>query len=193
LNTLTIPYLLPEEPSNDFKSSLAGLCDFDVVYRCSNSSGLDVGFYLRRHGQPCPAFVECKYRDKPQGLSEIKPYIDAAKSENSVLTFFVAKEIHDNLKADGKIAKSAHVRPTNLRSSTLLNLKADDSVARPVAKKAKKDFKLNIYSLFFTCRDEKAIIYSGNGKNLSIKIMEEHDNPDGVFIVLETNFNVCKV
>jgi hypothetical protein len=190
LNTLTIPYLLPEAPSNHFKSSLAGLCDFDVVYRCPNSSGMDVGFYLRRHGQYCPAFVECKYRDKPQGLSEIKPYINTAKSENSVLTFFVAKEIHDNLKVDGKVAKSAH---TKLRSSTLLNLKADDSVAGPASKKAKKDFKLNIYSLFFTCRDEKAIIYSGNGNNLSIKIIEEHDNPDGVFIVLETNFNVWKV
>jgi hypothetical protein len=193
LNTLTIPYLLPEAPSNDFKSSLAGLCDFDVVYRCSNLLKMDAGFYLRRHGQSCPAFVECKYRDKPQGLSEIKPYINTAKSENSVLTFFVAKKIHDNLKVDGKVAKSAHVRPTTLRSSTLLNLKADDSVAGPASKKAKKDFKLNIYSLFFTCRDEKAIIYSGNGNNLSIKIIEEHDNPDGVFIVLETNFNVWKV
>jgi hypothetical protein len=68
LNTLTIPYLLPEPPSNDFKSSLAGLCDFDVVYRCPNLLKTDVGFYLRRHGQSCPAFVECKYRDKPQGL-----------------------------------------------------------------------------------------------------------------------------
>jgi hypothetical protein len=123
---LTIPYLLPEAPSNDFKSSLAGLCDFDVVYRCSNSSGLDVGFYLRRHGQSCPAFVECKYRENPQGLSEIEPYIDTAKSENSVLTFFVAKEIHDNLKVDGKVAKS-----TKLRNSTLLNLKADLLQRRP--------------------------------------------------------------
>jgi hypothetical protein len=61
---------------------------------------MDVGFYLRRHGQYCPTFVECKYRDKPQGLSEIKPYIDTAKSENSVLTFFVAKEIHDDLKVE---------------------------------------------------------------------------------------------
>jgi hypothetical protein len=193
LNTLTIPYLLPEEPSNDFKSSLAGLCDFDVVYRCPNSSGMDVGFYLRRHGQYCPAFVECKYRDKPQGLSEIKPYVGTAKRKNSVLTFFVAKKIHDNLKVDGEIAKSAHVRPTTLRSSTLLNLKADDSVAGPASKKAKKDFKLNIYSLFFTCHDERAFIYKRNGKKLAIKIIEEHDNPDGVFIVLETNFDVWKV
>jgi hypothetical protein len=100
---LTIPYLLPETPLNDFKSSLAGLCDFDVVYRCSNLLKMDVGFYLRRHGQSCPAFVESKYRDKPQGLSEIKLYIDTAKSENSILTIFVAKEIHDNLKV-GKYA-----------------------------------------------------------------------------------------
>jgi hypothetical protein len=95
--------LLPETPLNDFKSSLAGLCDFDVVYRCSNLLKMDVGFYLRRHGQSCPAFVESKYRDKPQGLSEIKLYIDTAKSENSILTIFVAKEIHDNLKV-GKYA-----------------------------------------------------------------------------------------
>jgi hypothetical protein len=156
LNTWTIPYLLPEAPSNDFKSSLAGLCDFDVVYRCSNLLKMDVGFYLRRHGQSCPAFVEWKYRDKPQGLSEIKPYVDTAKRKNSVLTFFVAKEIQENLKVGGKIAKSA----TKLRSSTLLNLKADDSVAGPASKKAKKDFKLNIYSLFFTCHDGRAIIYN---------------------------------
>jgi hypothetical protein len=195
LNTLTIPYLLPEEPSNNFKSSLAGLCDLDVVYRCPNSSGMDVYFYLRRHGQYCPAFVECKYRDKPQGLTEIKPYIDTAKSENSVLTFFVANKIHDNLKYGCKIAKSAQsTKPSTreLRSSTS-NLEADDSVAQPVAKKAKKDLKLNIYSFFFTWEDEKAIIYKGNGKKLSMKIIEEHDNPDGVFIVLETNFYVWKV
>jgi hypothetical protein len=49
--------------------------------------------------------------------------------------------------------------------------------------------KLNIYSFFFTCRDEKAIIYKGNGKKLSIKIIEEHENPDEVFIYLESNFN----
>jgi hypothetical protein len=192
LNTLTIPYLLPEAPSNHFKSSLAGLCDFDVVYRCPNSSGMDVGLYLRRHGQSCPAFVECKYRENPQGLSEIEPYIDTAKSENSVLTFFVANKIHDNLKVDGKIAKSAHVRPTKLRSSTLLNLKADDSVSGSVAKKAKKDFKLNIYSFSFTRYDERAIFYKRNGRKLVIKIIEEHDNPDGVFIVLETNFDMFK-
>jgi hypothetical protein len=197
LNTLTIPYLLPEEPLNDFKSSLAGLCDFDVVYRCPNSSGLDVGFYLRRHGQCCPAFVECKYRDKPQGLSEIKPYIDTAKSKNSVLTFFVANEIHYNLKADYDFAEYAQSSSTDLSTSDLqistLNLEADDSVARPVAKKAKKDFKLNIYSLFFTRHDGRAIIYKRNGKKLAIKIIEEHDNPDGVFIVVETNFDVWKV
>jgi hypothetical protein len=95
---------------------------------------------------------------------------------------------HDNLKVDGKITKS-----TKFRSSTLLNLKADDSVAGPASKKAKKDFKLNIYSLFFTRYDERAIFYKRNGRKLVIKIIEEHDNPDGVFIVLETNFDVCKV
>jgi hypothetical protein len=197
LNTLTIPYLLPEEPSNDFKSSLAGLCDFDVVYRCPNSLKMDVGFYLRRHGQSCPAFVECKYRDNAQGFTEIKPYIDTAKSENSVLTFFVANKIHYNLKADYDLAEYAQSSSTDLSTSDLqistLNLEADDSVARPVAKKAKKDFKLNIYSLFFTRHDGRAIIYKRNGKKLAIKIIEERDNPDGVFIVLETNFDVWKV
>jgi hypothetical protein len=34
------------------------------------------------------------------------------------------------------------------------------SVAVPAAKKAKKDFKLNIYSLFFTRHDGRAIIYN---------------------------------
>jgi hypothetical protein len=106
LNTLNIPYLLPETPLNDFKSSLAGLCDFDVVYRCPNLLKMDVGFYLRRHGQYCPAFVECKYRDKPQGLSEIKPYINTAKSENSVLTFFVAK-ISDS--AAGSVSDTGNI------------------------------------------------------------------------------------
>jgi hypothetical protein len=56
-----------------------------------------------------------------------------------------------------------------------------------VAKKIETDFNLNTYSFFFTCRDEKAITYKGNGKKFSIKIIEEHENLDGVFIFLESN------
>jgi hypothetical protein len=99
-----------------------------------------------------------------------------------------------SLSKDTTILKLAEIAASTrvLRSSTL-NIGADDSVAGPVAKKAKKDFKLNIYSLFFTRHDERAIIYKRNGKKLATKIIDEHDNPDGVFIVLETNFNVWKV
>jgi hypothetical protein len=184
LNTLTIPYLLPEEPSNDLKSTLSGLCDFGVAYKCAIETGMDVGFDVRRNDKSCHAFIQCKCIDDTQGNIEIEPYIKSAKSKNSVLTFLFVLKGHDNINFD--LAKSVqYTKPTTRdRRSSTLNLVADDSVAGPASKKAKKDFKLNIYSLIFTCRDEKDIIFKGNGKNLSIKIIEEHENPDGVLIIL---------
>jgi hypothetical protein len=191
LNTLTIPYLLPERASEAFKLSLADLCDFGVAYKYASASKMDVGFDVRRNDKSCHAFIQCKYIDDTQGNIEIEPYIKSAKSKNSVLTFLVAFKAHDNINFD--LAKSVQsTKPsTRDRRSSTLNLVADDSFSGPVAKKAKKekDFKLNIYSFSFTCRDEKDIIYKGNGKNLSIKIIEEHENPDGVFIFLESNFD----
>jgi hypothetical protein len=161
LNTITIPYLLPEEPSKDLKSTLAGLCDFGVAYKYGSASKMDVGFDVRRNDKSCHAFIQCKYIDDTQGNIEIELYIKSAKSKNSVFTFLVAFKAHDNINFD--LAKSVQcTKPsTSDRRSLTLNLVADDSVARPVAKKAKKekDFKLNIYSFSFTCRDEKDIIY----------------------------------
>jgi hypothetical protein len=189
LNTLTIPYLLPERASKAFKLSLADLCDFGVAYKYASASKMDVGFDVRRNDISCHAFIQCKYIDDTQGNIEIEPYIKSAKSKNSVLTFLVAFKAHDNINFD--LAKSVQcTKPsTSDRRSSKLNLVADDSVAGPVVKKAKNFFKLNIYSFCFTCRDEKAIIYKGNGKKFSIKIIEEHENPDGVFIFLESNFH----
>ena len=61
LNSLSIPYLIPERPSKEFKSSLAGLCEFGVIYRCPNATGMDIGFEMFRNGLTCHSYVECKY------------------------------------------------------------------------------------------------------------------------------------
>jgi hypothetical protein len=92
--------LLPEEPSNDLKSTLAGLCDFGVAYKYGSASKMDVGFDVRRNDISCHAFIQCKYIDDTQGNIEIEPYIKSAKSKNSVLTFLVAFKEHDNINFD---------------------------------------------------------------------------------------------
>jgi hypothetical protein len=205
LNTLTIPYLLPDKPSDEFKSLVADLCDFGVAYRCANETGMDIGFDVRKNGRSCQAFVECKYREDAQGKKEIKPYIDNAKSVNSVFTIFVAYKIHNDLKGSPNCVhgiKSAAVlinnqvtrtMPTGTRvlRSQAIDLKSDDFIAETVNKKAKRDFKLNIYSFYFV--EGKDVFAEVNKKKLAIKIIEEHENPDGVFIVLESNFNARKV
>ena len=61
LNSLSIPYLIPERPSKEFKSSLAGLCEFGLIYRCPNATGMDIGFEMFRNGLTCHSYVECKY------------------------------------------------------------------------------------------------------------------------------------
>ena len=57
------------------------------------------------------------------------------------------------------------------------------------------DFKLNIYSIYFEDvgeGDEKEVGVSKKRKMVG-KILEEVEDPDGVFIVLQTNFNVRKI
>jgi hypothetical protein len=80
---------------------------------------------------------------------------------------------------------------TRVLRSQAIDLKYDDFIAETVNKKAKRDFKLNIYSFYFV--EGKDVFAEVNKKKLAIKIIEEHENPDGVFIVLESNFNARKV
>ena len=207
LNSLSIPYLIPERPSAEFKSSLAGLCDFGVVYQCPNSASMDIGFELRRDGRTCDAFVECKYRDTSQGKMDITKYINNAKAKNSVLTFFVVYKLHDDLKSNNGATTNerlvtAAIKPStrmlrdktlNPPSQTMNKYLGNGEPEEPVGKKSKKNFNLNVYSFYFIDDEDYPFngVYESNEekkKKLAMRTLHEVNNPDGVFIVLETSF-----
>ena len=58
----------------------------------------------------------------------------------------------------------------------------EDLMAAHIEKKSKSDFSINVYSLFYN-----------DHKTLVMKSLLENSDPDGVFIVLQTNFKAPKV
>ena len=192
LKAFTVPYLIPESPSSEFKSSLAGLCDIGIIQRCSNATRFDVDFELFMNEKKYHAFVECKYQDKAQGKNEISAYIDRAKANNSVLTICLSHEIRKDLKFKS-VNKKREISCSKIAADlSLSRLDPEAEAIEPGRKKAKKDFMLNIYSFFFENVDKKAVGVSKKRKMVG-KIVEEVNDPDGVFIVLQTNFHVRKI
>ena len=132
-----------------------------------------------------------------QGSKDISKYIANAKAKNSVLTLFVSYKIQDHLKKDAIQERTRTLRDKTLNPDpkTLIkyfegegdDLDVDlqmesDSETEHVVKKSKIDFSLSVYSVHFD--DEK---------KLAMKTLHEVNNPDGLFIVVETSFDVPPV
>lgn len=61
-------------------------------------------------------------------------------------------------------------------------LKYSTCDAAHTAKKVRQNFSINVYSMYFDAY-----------KQMVLKALHEVADPDGVFIVVETNFNVLKI
>jgi hypothetical protein len=207
LDTYNHSLLIPEKPDVELRSLLSGLLDLGVCYRCKNSTGMDVGFEIVKDGVRGISYSECKYTEQAQTLNYIAKYIANARLKNSALTFFISHKLGENLKRDFLSVETTKrdLRQSTLDQSTETLLKycegdvdltekdesgnliyqfdEDEENVSVSPKKPNKEFIINLYSVF----------YDNQNRNLTIKALNENQNPDGVFVVIETNFIVPKV
>lgn len=174
LEKIKVPYLLPSKLPNlefggdmvNFEDFFEGFCNFGVCSRCTNQMGLDVCFDLFKDGEMRVGYVECKYTKLHKTTSEVLKYVQRAGEKRSPLTFYMSYELNSDLKEHHSLQK--HVQTCDLRQSTIDTLNSD--------------FNTNIYCVYYESE-----------KTLSMVALREFDDPDSVFIIVETNFQAPKV
>lgn len=165
LRKLTVPFLIPDEPDSNLKSSFAEILKLGHCFRCPNNMGIDIGFDAIIDDHPIHCLVECKYDDNIDEKNFVIKYINKAKEMMSPLTFFVSFDLANDFQIDltSKGLRNKSRRIENQSSKT------------------PKTFNINVYS----------INYDSNVKDLALKtIFESEQDPDGVFIVVGTNFDM---
>jgi hypothetical protein len=181
LSSIIVPYLLPHEPNINFESALEGICLLGTCSRCSNNTGLDISFDLIKEGTRRTGYVECKYTDHPQTLDPVLEYITHARSKKSPLTIFLTFNLDSR-----KEKKLLDLNPRNLRHDVNTIVAESKNSFKIVPRKRSHGelFNLNVYS-----------IYLDGGSFNCIPLFEKDQvsNPDGVFIILETNFDIPNV
>jgi hypothetical protein len=164
LARIKIPYLVPAEIiSSEIISKLDGLCKFGNCTRLSNKSGLDIGFELFLDDIVRKGFVECKYHDKSLSDLEAKKYINKAKANLSPFSMLLTYSLNDELKTINYF-NSQKRQPGRQKKA-----------------KANQIEGISVYSIYHT------------SEQLKIVPLIEYDNPEGVFIIIQTNFCIPKV
>jgi hypothetical protein len=191
LNFLTIPYLVPYEPNETFKSLLENLCKLGTCSRCSNSKKFDIDFQLYHASdirlKTC--YIECKYTDKPQSPSKVQVYSDRARHRKAPLTIFMTYKLDDCFKKKMMMTNKnndiLNLAPKMMRNSSRNKSNVDNVGNLNVFNESKKrridEFNINAYSIYF--KDNK---FECN------TLFEDEPVPDGVFLIIETNFKIPK-
>jgi hypothetical protein len=164
LARIKIPYLVPAEIiSSEIISKLDGLCKFGNCTRLSNKSGLDIGFELFLDDIVRKGFVECKYHDKSLSDLEAKKYINKAKANLSPFSMLLTYSLNDELKTIN------YFNPQKRQPGRQKKAKANQIEG------------ISVYSIYHT------------SEQMKIVPLIEYDDPEGVFIIIQTNFCVPKI
>lgn len=160
-------------------SSLAGICNFGHCVRCPNSWMIDIAFEIfKSNGESAFALTECKYVDKAPNLDCIFKYIQVARLNKAPLTFFVSYKVNSNLK----IRSIPPITLDTFKKSKKSKMDPEGESKYFEEIEEANNFDINVYMIF----------YNENG-GLAVKTLFEQENPDGIFIIIETNFSVPKI
>ena len=151
-------------PENfDVKTLLQGLCTFGSCSLAANQSGFDIKFDLLYDNKQRKGLIECKCIDTGLSLSEAKSSIEKAKKENFPFNMLVTYSLCKELKTENYfVSKRGEPQPKKTKSAV------------------NRIDRMAVYSVFYAEQQMKIIP------------LLEHDNPDGVFVIVQTNFRNIK-
>ena len=156
--------------------------DIGQFYRCKDQEGFDLRFQIRYEGVMCEALAECKYQDVETDLPVIMEYSLKSIENKTRLTFFVTSKLNPELKNyyNGLLQ--------NQCSSLGIPFIRDND--RSFASSISPKFKLNHYAICFSPEEQEPL---GINKLRINTLFEHEEDPDGCFIILETNLYLPKV
>ena len=205
LSQIKIPQLLPADiVSGEIANRLKGFCTIGKCNRLPDQEGIDIQFDLFFNDFPRKGFVECKYIDVNVGKSIVIDYVIKAKSKNSPLSMIVTYSMQECLKsADlwknqseseiSAVADDVTESVLKRKKRKIVSISEEKQKQNEIEKREKKKLErkmkkeklkiiegISIYSVY----------YVGNGM-VAVPLVE-FENPESVFVIVQTNFMAPK-
>ena len=184
LNCFTVPYCvqtpLTEMNISDpnFNSFLSNFMEIGYFFRCADKEIFDLSFKINFNGELCDASAESKYDDDPTDMQTIMNYSLKSIKKKTKLTLFISS----NLSKELKVPYSSTLLKNQCQCLGITYNRNVDT-----ANCLASNFKLNYYSI---CISPDGL----DVNQLRINNLFEHnDDPDGIFLIIETNVLLPKV
>ena len=167
LERVSVPYLVPNL-TPELQSDLQGIVRIGECRRCSDNEGVDVAFTIFIDNvEVVTSYVECKYVDNTSNNNhDHKHYISKAKALKCPFFILVTYKLESQFKVSGSM------NPLQSRTS-------ERNSKIPIL----PQFLINVYSIFFNDTERQSMTFVAN---------REYENPNGIFLIIETNFSVEK-
>jgi hypothetical protein len=185
LESLNVPYLVPQSTTETFPTFLVGsVMRSGTCQRAANSLGFDLYFSVNDSF----GYVECKNLNCTVSRNFVKGYILRAIAIRSPLTLFLVNRAGTSLRSRQGFNKFQQ------RSSQESKTKQDETAGPLTFEEMLQEFPrtgtnfgMNVYSLTYSSRRQQGRL------NMKFNVLHESENAEGVFVIIESNCNLCPI
>ena len=187
LQKFTVPYLVQ---SDSFTNSFSDYVRIGQSNRrLYNSNIWDVNFDLFEEEIPCKGYIKCGA--DAVGMPELFSYYKKACINGCKIAFIVAKKYLVSLRNDDNAAENL------TKIQEIEESKCHPESQEPEQKKSKTGAKKIDYAVKFQNLWENpinhfnwySVVYDESSSKFKFVVMKEFENPVGVFVLIETNFD----
>lgn len=172
----SVPYLIQ---SDSFTSSFDNFIRLGKSDRLENSKGWDVNFDLFFGNIRCKGYIECKLWNAAVGLPLVLPYYKKAGHGGYKMSILLAKKVQVSMQGGAAANKFIANQPKQAKTDNDEKSNTDlIGVYEELWRDPQEKYNLNFYS----------VVLEESTNTFKFGVLQEFENPSGVFIIIETNF-----
>ena len=169
LSTLQIPYLIPNSTVTvGIEKQLKGLCNFGNSERLANEEGFDINFEFLYRNAKRTGYIGCVNAELD--CSKVEEYIEKTKIKMCPFTILVTYSLCGSLKTENYY-----------QDIVILNEEQPPEKKSKLGRSKEPIKRISVYSIFY------------EGAQMKIVPLAEPDNPQCLFLIIQTNFAVPKI
>ena len=163
--------------------------------RLENSEGWNVNFDLFFGAFAYKGYIECKLSSNAVGLPNLLPYYKKAGLGGHKISFLLAKSLQVSMQGEAA-AKKFVVKPTSnkKKEKNIKKVAKAKSKAKMVGVKKSVLNYIDFYEELWKDHQNRyninlySVVFDSNTNYFKFGVLKEFENPAGVFILVQTNF-----
>jgi len=196
LENFSVPYLVQ---SDAFTSNFSKFIRMGKSDRLENSVGWDVNFDLFFGNVSCKGYIECKLLSTAIGLPNLLPYYKKAGIGGHKISLLLAKSVQVSMQGEAAtkklITKSSSNEIQDKNAKKVLKAKKEKIIkTEPTRTRKSVTNYIELYEELWKDPQNKyninlySVILDSNTNYFKFGVLKEFENPTGVFILVQTNF-----